>query len=371
MHTWLFLFILCVSLTSFSAQEKPNTVPFSTHLQIGEEELISALRQDIVQQSIQNKNFSPGKSNRPIKLKEGLWQCPISHEILYLYHFSDLPNIPNVDVFYSPIFNVYWTRLPGSEETEIWGGKFQFGPTKTIQENSLEEQPSLEEAERFILNVMVDKEDGGTGFFENQFLGIKDLGPKTLDQLHLLILDHLHDTSFQALCCRAMGELGDKRAIPLLKEYLNDAFISAEVQQEAIYTLAELGDRSIIDRLIGDYLTLLQNPQLTPYQKITVYTQLATMYYRLKEFDKSIECYQQCIQISPNEITHYNLACMYAKLGQVDKAIENIRLSIEKGYDEVEWMKKDGDLDKIREDPRFIEMIKKLEEKQQKENTQQ
>lgn len=360
----LFFWVFMGICSTLHLQEMTASQHFLNRIEIS---LRQRLQHDLKQRQLLDTSRSPIKANRPERLKDGVWQCPLSHDILKNFHFSEVIPEKTVDVYYSSNLHIYWTRVLGSDGQEIWNGRFQFGLLESQEQLSPEERPGLSEVERFIQNVMLDEKEGGTGFFENQFLGIQDLGPQTVFRLDTLIRDHLQDEDFQSLCCRAMGELKDPRAIPLIQSYLNDVFIHSGVKQEGVYTLAELGERSIIDQTIQNYLTALKHPQVAPIQKIALYTQLATIYYRLKEFDKSIECYQRCIQINATEITYYNLACMYAKLGQTDKAIENLEMAVQKGYDEVAWMKKDGDLNSLRNDPRFIEMIQTLEAKQKKE----
>ncbi|MEK7484393.1 MAG: hypothetical protein AABZ60_08690 [Planctomycetota bacterium] len=371
MFRWKWIAFYWLSCGCFFSTAQ-NLEPFSSKEFLArlEAPLVQRIRCDLRQRQLLETSHSPIKANRPIRLRDDLWQCPLSHDPLKIFHFLDILPSQQVDVYYSVNLHGYWTRVLGTDGQEIWNGRFQFGFAEEPENLSPEDRPGMKEVERFIQNVMLDEKEGGTGFFENQFAGIQALGPKTVFRLDTLIRDHLQDEEFQSLCCRAIGELRDLQAIPFLKNYLNDAFIHEGVKQEAVYTLAELGDRGIIDQLIHNYQNALKHPQMAPIQKIALYTQLATIYYRLKEFDKSIECYQCCIQINATDITYYNLACMYAKLGQVDKAIENLGLSIQKGYDQVAWMKKDGDLNGLREDPRFIEMIQTLEAKQKKEEQQ-
>ena len=56
----------------------------------------------------------------------------------------------------------------------------------------------------------------------------------------------------------------------------------------------------------------------------------------------------------------YNLACSHALLGQADAAIRALEEAVTLGYREVEWARKDPDLDKIRQDPRFAGVLKAM-----------
>lgn len=56
-------------------------------------------------------------------------------------------------------------------------------------------------------------------------------------------------------------------------------------------------------------------------------------------------------------IVHYNLACSYSLLNLIDPALEALQKAIELGYDEFEYMQEDRDLESVRKDPRFHELL--------------
>ncbi|HMP72885.1 MAG TPA: hypothetical protein PKE55_06425 [Kiritimatiellia bacterium] len=56
----------------------------------------------------------------------------------------------------------------------------------------------------------------------------------------------------------------------------------------------------------------------------------------------------------------YNLACSYALSGRDDEAFSSLDRAVSLGYRDVEWIRKDSDLDSIRQDPRFHGMLQRL-----------
>ena len=54
----------------------------------------------------------------------------------------------------------------------------------------------------------------------------------------------------------------------------------------------------------------------------------------------------------------YNAACLYAKLGEKRRALDTLRLAIDGGVKNFQWMKHDPDLNSLREEPEFIELTK-------------
>ena len=68
---------------------------------------------------------------------------------------------------------------------------------------------------------------------------------------------------------------------------------------------------------------------------------------------------KQLVAVRPTDPTaHYNLACRYALLKQPDLAFGSLRKAIELGYRDFRFMEEDRDLDSIRKDPRFRQLVK-------------
>jgi len=65
------------------------------------------------------------------------------------------------------------------------------------------------------------------------------------------------------------------------------------------------------------------------------------------------------LELSPNDaLMLYNGACFYARLDECKLAIESLRKALAAGWATYEWLKRDPDLDNLRNDPEFIELIK-------------
>jgi hypothetical protein len=69
---------------------------------------------------------------------------------------------------------------------------------------------------------------------------------------------------------------------------------------------------------------------------------------------------QKLVQVRPADPTaHYNLACRYALMKQPDLALTTLHKAIELGYRDFRYMVQDRDLDSIRKDPRFRDLLLK------------
>ncbi len=84
-----------------------------------------------------------------------------------------------------------------------------------------------------------------------------------------------------------------------------------------------------------------------------------------KDYLKAIEMQPEKDQL---QTALYNLCCIYSLRGEAPRAIEYLEKAISAGYEEYEWMSQDTDLDNIRSEPRYKELVEtKLKEKKEKE----
>ena len=68
---------------------------------------------------------------------------------------------------------------------------------------------------------------------------------------------------------------------------------------------------------------------------------------------------KQLVAARPSDPTaHYNLACRYALLKQAEMALGALRKAVELGYRDFQFMEKDRDLESIRKDPRFRQLVR-------------
>ncbi|MFH1577857.1 MAG: tetratricopeptide repeat protein [Candidatus Omnitrophota bacterium] len=67
---------------------------------------------------------------------------------------------------------------------------------------------------------------------------------------------------------------------------------------------------------------------------------------------------QRLAKLRPKDpVVHYNLACSYSLLEMVDLSLRALKRSISLGYDDFAFMEKDSDLQFIRQDPRYKELL--------------
>jgi tetratricopeptide (TPR) repeat protein len=67
----------------------------------------------------------------------------------------------------------------------------------------------------------------------------------------------------------------------------------------------------------------------------------------------------RAVELSPNDaMVIYNASCVYSTMGENALAVENLQRALANGYDNREYIKLDPDLDNIREEPGYLELMK-------------
>src|SRR5262245_7052913 len=71
---------------------------------------------------------------------------------------------------------------------------------------------------------------------------------------------------------------------------------------------------------------------------------------------------KRLVQLRPTDpLAHYNLACSYALLKSPDLSLKTLRRAVELGYRDFRYMREDRDLDSVRHDPRFRQLLREYE----------
>lgn len=67
----------------------------------------------------------------------------------------------------------------------------------------------------------------------------------------------------------------------------------------------------------------------------------------------------KALELSPDDpLMLYNAACFYCQMGEKHQALEALKNAITAGYANFEWVKRDTDLDAIRNEPEYIELMR-------------
>jgi len=83
---------------------------------------------------------------------------------------------------------------------------------------------------------------------------------------------------------------------------------------------------------------------------------------QLGRYQEGLLVDQRLVELHPEDPTaHYNLACSLALTGERHKALDSLEEAARRGYDDAPHLAADQDLESLRGEPRFLELLKKLE----------
>ena len=101
---------------------------------------------------------------------------------------------------------------------------------------------------------------------------------------------------------------------------------------------------------------------LVAYPKfVDVLMPLGNAYTRRGLHEKGLEIDLRLTQLRGRDpLTWYNLACSYSLLKRADESLEALRRSIEVGYTDFDYLRKDPDLFNLRQSPKHREVIVSL-----------
>jgi tetratricopeptide (TPR) repeat protein len=92
--------------------------------------------------------------------------------------------------------------------------------------------------------------------------------------------------------------------------------------------------------------------------------QLSLNFINSKEYGKAVNVLKAALQMFPtSHIDLYNLACTNALMGDKNEACQNLKRATENGYRNVTHIKRDSDLESIRDMPEYQEIVSVLQGK--------
>ena len=264
------------------------------------------------------------------------------------------------------------------------------GRLKKSVAEAIELQYTRGEVERLLEAQFGD--DDSTGFFEGQF---KDLEAFGRDKAVPVLIRMLQDRAYafrrihrrerpdkyrmtmKELAVMALGELGGDDALPALKAFFGDdaqmRLLTKRVREETLVALHRLGERKPLEDHLREARQgvdrLLKSE--VPEQKEEGCDQLFSLgllYTRLRRYSEAVQVYQELIVVIDKfkleraretnlATTYYNLACLSALGGDRAKGVEWLDKAVRAGFTDRAWIRKDRDLDALRDEPGYKKIL--------------
>jgi adenylate cyclase len=218
----------------------------------------------------------------------------------------------------------------------------------TASEKALELDPGL--AEAHASQALALSLDGRFDDAEREFALAVELSPKLFEAYY-----------FHARACRAQGK--HEKGVRLFLK-------AAEVRPEDYQTPILAGDtfraldrpaemRAAFERGLR---VAERHLELRPREARAWYLG-AHAHLELGNAVEAAKWNERAMALGPRDpATLYNSACLFALLGDLDRCFECFERAVEHGFSNVQWLEHDPDLDGIREDGRYQQLLDDLRE---------
>ena len=151
----------------------------------------------------------------------------------------------------------------------------------------------------------------------------------------------------------------DKEALSLFKKVieLNPDFYSAYMDLRLVYE--KLGEKEKVKEVLETTEDVYSRYISQHPDDSRAHMFFAIDLALLEKKDDAKKEAAMAIELNPTDpLMQYNAACFYSNIGEKNLAIETLKNAMAAGYQDYEWIKRDSDLDNIRNEPRFIELMK-------------
>jgi len=151
----------------------------------------------------------------------------------------------------------------------------------------------------------------------------------------------------------------DNEAVELLKKVieLNPEFYSAYSDLRIVYE--RLGEIDKKKEILKTSLDVYRRYLLKHPDDARAHLFFALTLLEDGNIDESKNEADKAIELNPTDpLMQYNTACFYSNVGEKNLAIDTLKNAMAAGYQDYEWIKRDSDLDNIRNEPKFLELMR-------------
>jgi adenylate cyclase len=151
----------------------------------------------------------------------------------------------------------------------------------------------------------------------------------------------------------------DKEAVDCLEKVisLNPDFYTAYMDLRMCYE--RLGEQEKYRRTVEAALNVYPRYLLRHPDDGRAYMFYATDLAQIGKTEEAKDQAARALEWTPNDpLMLYNAACFYARMGEKAEAIEALRAAVAAGFENYEWIRRDADLESIRNEDEYLEIVK-------------
>lgn len=94
---------------------------------------------------------------------------------------------------------------------------------------------------------------------------------------------------------------------------------------------------------------------------VDVLRALGNLLTKVGHYDEGLEIDRRLVRLRPDDaVAHYNLACSFCLLRKHEQTLTELRKAFELGYNDFAYLRKDRDLESIRQDRRFMVLVREF-----------
>ena len=108
-------------------------------------------------------------------------------------------------------------------------------------------------------------------------------------------------------------------------------------------------------------LSILEDSLRFNPENIEILVDLGNLYTKTGRYMKGLKIDKKLVSMIPeNPIFHYNLACSFSLLRMIEPSLKALTTAIDLGFEDLELMENDEDLDNIRNESRFKDLLLRI-----------
>ncbi|HSG46267.1 MAG TPA: tetratricopeptide repeat protein [Longimicrobiales bacterium] len=163
---------------------------------------------------------------------------------------------------------------------------------------------------------------------------------------------------FHARACFQEGRFAEAadlyREATRVREDYSSSFFRAQ-------SLEALGEKDQAQEAYREALAVAQRHMEMNPDDSRAATMRAVSLCRIGRVEEGLQWAQRALELDPEDPgVRYNAACLYALAGHTDDAIVRLREAVSVGFGNRNWLERDPDLDNLRDDPRFQEIMAEM-----------